>query len=106
MKLMMTFLIAGAIAFASETRTFVGTITDSMCGLDHKMMKITPEDKCVRECVRMSSQYKYVLHDGKNAYKLSDQETPTKFAAQKVKVTGVLYEKTGIIKVEKIESAK
>jgi hypothetical protein len=106
MKLIITLLMAGAIVFASETRTFVGTITDSMCGMDHKMMDITPEDKCVRECVRMSSQHKYVLHDGKRAYRLSDQETPAKFAAQKVKVTGVLYEKTGIIKVEKIETAK
>jgi hypothetical protein len=37
---------------------------------------------------------------------LSDQETPEKFAAQKVKVTGKLYPKTGVIAVEKIEPAK
>jgi hypothetical protein len=106
MKLILTLLFAGTIAFASETRVFTGTITDSMCGMDHKHMNISPDDKCVQKCVRMSAQYKYVLYDGKNSYRLSDQETPAKFAAKKVKVTGVLYKKTGIIKVENIEVAK
>ena len=46
------------------------------------------------------------LHDGSKMYVLSDQQTPEKFAAQKVKVTGTLYPKTRIIKVDKIEAAK
>ena len=46
---------------------------------------------------------KYALLVGNNVYVLSDQQTPEKFAAQKVKVTGVLYEKTKILKVDKIE---
>lgn len=74
MKLILTLLFAGTIAFASETRVFTGTITDSMCGMDHKHMNISPDDKCVQKCVRMSAQYKYVLYDGKNSYRLSDQE--------------------------------
>jgi hypothetical protein len=37
---------------------------------------------------------------------LSDQAAPERFAGQKVTVKGVLYEKTGIIKVESIEQAK
>ena len=36
---------------------------------------------------------------------LSDQQTAGKFAAKQVKVTGALYEKTGILKVDKIEAA-
>jgi hypothetical protein len=36
----------------------------------------------------------YVLFDGKNAYTLSDQQTPEKFAAQKVSVVGTLDAKT------------
>jgi hypothetical protein len=59
-----------------------------------------------RECVKNSKEVKYVLHDGKNTYKLSDQKTPEQFAAQKVKVTGTLFPKTGVIKVDKIEAAK
>ena len=45
------------------------------------------------------------FHDGKNLYVLSDQQTPEKFAGGKVRVKGVLYEKTRIIKVDSIEPA-
>lgn len=96
-------LFASTLALSAET--FVGVITDSMCGTKHGMMNITPDDKCVRECSKHGDT-KYVLWDGKKAYKLSDQETPEKFAAKRVKVTGKLFAKTGIIAVEKIEAAK
>lgn len=90
----------------SSRQTFTGVITDTMCGRDHTMMDIKPDAKCVRDCVKMGKTHKYALHDGKKMYVLSDQKLPEEFAAQKVKVTGVLYEKTGIIKVEKIEAVK
>jgi hypothetical protein len=106
MKCVLTFVVASAVLFASNaTRTFTGVITDSMCGADHKTMKISPDPKCVKDCVRMHEGSRYVLFDGKNTYKLSDQQTPEQFAAQRVKITGQLFEKTGIIKVEKIEAA-
>jgi hypothetical protein len=102
-----TLFLAGALALAAaETRTFTGVITDSMCGVNHASMNIAPDAKCVRDCVKMDKRYKYALYDGKKMYTLSDQQTPEKFAAQKVKVTGVLYEKTGIIKVDSIQPAK
>lgn len=91
---------------AAAPKTYTGTITDSMCVMNHKMMTITPDSKCARECVKNSKQVKYVLHDGQNTYKLSDQKTPEQFAAQKVKVTGTLFPKTGVIKVDKIEPSK
>ena len=97
------FLFLSTLLLSAET--FVGTITDSMCGQDHAAMKISPTDKCVRDCTKMGNT-KYVLHDGKKMYKLSDQETPGKFAAKKVKVTGKLFPKTGVIAVEKIEASK
>jgi hypothetical protein len=97
------FLLASTLALSAET--FVGVVTDSMCGMKHEAMNIAPTDKCVRECMKHGDT-KYVLYDGKNTYKLSDQQTPEKFAAQKVKVTGKLYAKTGIIAVEKIERVK
>lgn len=96
------FFLGSALALTADT--FTGVITDSMCGTNHTAMNVTPTDKCVRECMK-HGDVKYVLHDGKNTYKLSDQQTPEKFAAQKVKVTGKLYPKTGIIAVEKIETA-
>ena len=64
---------------------------------------VSPEARCVRDCVK-SGQYKYALLVGSQMYVLSDQQTPEKFAAQKVRVKGVLYEKTRILKVESITS--
>ena len=90
---------------ALSAGTFTGTITDSMCGQKHEKMSISPTDKCVRECMKHGNT-KYVLHDGNKTYRLSDQQTPEKFAAQKVRVTGKLYEKTGVIAVEKIEALR
>jgi len=103
-KLAAFVLCAGMAMAAGAPRTFTGVITDTMCGADHSHMGIKPDSKCVRECVRSGS--KYALWDGKKLYTLSDQQTPEKFAAERVKVTGTLFEKTGIIKVDKIEAAK
>jgi hypothetical protein len=90
----------------AQATTYVGVITDTMCGAKHTM-GIKPDSKCVIECVKSNpTKYKYALYDGKKIYVLSDQQTPEKFAAQKVKVTGILYEKTGVIDVKKIEPAK
>ena len=107
MKRVIFGLFAAAFAFAgSASRTFTGTITDSMCVADHAMMHVSPDTKCVRECAKAGGSVKYALFDGKNVYKLSDQQTPAEFAGQKVKVTGTLFTKTGIIQVEKIERLK
>jgi hypothetical protein len=108
MKTLAVLAIAfgGLLAAADQPRVFVGVITDTMCGAKHTM-GISPDAKCVRECVKMDpNKWKYALYDGKNVYTLSDQETPEKFAAERVKVTGVLNEKTKIIKVDKIEAAR
>jgi hypothetical protein len=90
----------------ANAATFTGIITDSMCGADHKAMNMGPDPDCVKACQKHGNGVKYVLWDGKKSYKLSDQSTPEQFAARKVTVTGTLYEKTGIIKVEKIEAAR
>lgn len=98
------FSLAGALGAASKTYT--GVVTDSMCGAKHTM-GISPEDKCVRVCVESDpKKWKYALLVGKDVYVLSDQQTPAQFAARKVTVTGTLYEKTKILKVDKIVAAK
>jgi hypothetical protein len=100
-------LAAGAAFAAGTSRTFTGVITDTMCGPNHAKMHVTPESKCVRECVHADpSTYKYALYDGKHVYVLSDQRTPEKFAARKVAVRGALDEKTSTIRVESIRLAK
>jgi hypothetical protein len=100
-----SLILAGALfQAAAGTQTFTGVVTDTMCGKDHSAMKVSPDSKCVLECVKAGS--KYALYDGKAVYVLSDQETPAKFAARKVKVTGVLDGKTKTIKVQSIQAAK
>ncbi len=97
---MMMLALAGGLLAADAPKTYVGIVTDTMCGADHSHMGIKPDAKCVRECVKMpGGKWKYALLVGKEVYTLSDQQTPEKFAAQKVKVTGVLFEKTRILKV-------
>lgn len=93
---MITIFLALALA-----ETFTGVVTDSMCGAKHTMMKDQPDDKCVKMCVKGSSDY--ALYDGQNVFKLSDQSKPAKFAAQRVRVTGTLDPKTKTIKVNTIE---
>lgn len=50
-------ILAGALfaAAADGGQTFTGVITDSMCGKDHAAMKVSPESKCVKECVKAGS---------------------------------------------------
>ena len=101
-------LIIGAalLAAADKPQKYTGVITDTMCGAKHTM-NITPDDKCVRECVKMDpSKTKYGLLVGRDVYVLSDQQTPDKFAAQKVTVTGTLFAKTKVLKVDSLEAAR
>ena len=93
-------MIAILLAFGLA-ETFTGVITDTMCGAKHTMMKDQPDDKCIKMCVKGSSEY--ALFDGRNVFKLSDQSKPAKFAAQKVKVTVTLDPKTKSIKISSIE---
>ena len=103
MKTLFILLTGAVLALgAAAPKTFTGVITDSMCGKDHAMMNVKPDSKCVLECVKAGS--KYALIDGNNVYELSDQKTPEKFAAQKVKVTGTLNGST--IQVQSITAAK
>ena len=101
--LTLSLLAVAALSAAQDRQTFTGTITDNMCArADHSRMQMGPTDAdCTRECIRAHGAM-YVLYDGKDAYTLSDQDTPSKFAAQKVRVTGTLDAKTKTIKVDSI----
>lgn len=97
---------SATLLLAASPQTYTGVITDTMCGAKHNM-GITPDSKCVRECVKSDpKKWKYALLVGNELYVLSDQQTPEQFAAQKVKVTGTLFPKTRILKVDKIEAVK
>ena len=103
-KTIAMILASAALMWAAGAQTFTGTVTDSMCGMDHKAMNMGADEKCVTECVKMGS--KYALFDGKNTYTLSDQKAAAGFAAKKVTVTGTLDEKTKTIQVTSIAAAK
>ena len=105
--LVLSAILAGvSVATAAETKTYSGVVTETMCAKSHAAMKSASNSKCVRDCVGDGSTYKYALFDGKNVYTLSDQTSPAKFAGQKVTVTGQLYAKTGILRVDRIEAAR
>ncbi len=42
-----------AVSLRAESRVLVGTITDTMCGANHKMMGSTPAPECTRQCVML-----------------------------------------------------
>jgi hypothetical protein len=108
MKPRILILVAiAAVAAAAGKQKFVGVITDSMCArADHSQMRMGPTDaECATACVQTHGAT-YVLYDGKQAWTLSDQETPAKFAGKKVTVTGTMDAKAGTLHVDSITAAK
>jgi len=102
----LTLIVTSAVlSFADGSKTYVGVITDTMCAGNHAAMKVTPDANCVKDYVRDGKAFQYALLDGSKVHKLSNQETPSQFAGRKVKVTGVLYTKTSILKVERIDAS-
>jgi hypothetical protein len=104
--LVVSTLAFGAIGAAPAPRTYTGIVTDTMCKLNHAHMGVTPDTKCVLLCVHSGQQYKFALAVGQNVYTLSDQQTPEEYAGLKVKVTGSLYTKTNILKLDRMEAAR
>jgi hypothetical protein len=106
-RLIWSLLAIAALGAAQGKRTFTGIITDSMCaGADHSKMQMGPTDaQCTLACIS-EHDATYILYDGKEAFDLSDQKMPEKFAGQKVMVIGRLDAKTKTIRVESISAAK
>ena len=104
--LILTSLILAALAGRQGTRTFTGIVTDSMCArADHSQMRMGATDaECTIACILAHGSI-YVLYDGENAYTLSDQEKPEKFAGQRVRVTGRLDAAARTIEMVSIAAA-
>ena len=96
-----------ALSAAPGKQTFTGVITDSVCAkAGHSQMQMGPTDaECTMACISIHGAT-FVLHDGKDVYTLSDQRTPEKFAAQKVRIIGTLDVRTKTIQVDSISAAK
>lgn len=105
-RLLFVLLFATTLA-APSTRTFTGTITDSMCDRgDHSGMRMGPTDaECAVACAE-EHDAAFVLYDGNDVYALSDQQAARRFVARKVTVAGVLDATTKKITVTSIVPAK
>jgi len=98
-------VFAACLFGADAPTTFVGVITDTMCGGNphSNMMKDKTDAECVRSCAH--GAYGYALFDGTTVMKLSDQKTPAKYAGARVSVTGVYDAKSKVLKVVSIAPA-
>jgi uncharacterized protein DUF5818 len=107
MKPVLVALFVLTAALPQATRTFNGTITDSMCErADHSRMRMGPTDaECAVACAEEHAA-PFVLYDGKDVYALSDQKAARGFVAQKVTVVGTLDARTNTIAVRSIAPAK
>lgn len=106
-RLIFGLLAVSSLSAAQEKQTFTGTITDEICATGgHAQMRMGPTDAdCTIACVE-AHDAKYVLYDGTDVYTLSDQQTPKKFAARKVRVVGTLDAKSKTIRVDSITAAE
>ncbi len=97
------FVLMATSAFAAD-QTWTGSISDKMCGADHKKMSGTMSDReCTLACEKKGSPFVLVA-DGK-AYPLAEHDADLRtHAGHTVKITGEL--KDGTIHVSKIAMMK
>ena len=105
--LLLSLLVVASLSAGQSTQTFTGIITDSECATgNHAQMRMGSTDaECTRACVSAHGA-SFVLYTGKEVFALTDQQTPDKFAGQKVRVTGTLDAKTKTIQVKSISAAQ
>src|SRR5262249_9935991 len=98
----MSLAFVGAIATFAQQQTFIGIVTDSMCGVSHMAKDKTPAE-CARLCVK--DCMKYALAVDKKVYTLEGHEAElSKLAGQKVTVKGTL--KADTVTVESVLLAR
>ncbi len=100
----MAVATAALLSASGAKHIYTGTVTDNMCGDNHRDMDMGPDSDCIRECVRLHGA-KYSLLIGKELYTLSNQVTPAQFVARKVVVRGLLDRATMTLQVESIAEA-
>jgi hypothetical protein len=108
MKAAVWVLCGVAMLFGPQgTATFTGVITDDGCaGVGHSRMRMGPTAaECTLACIDAHDS-SYVLEDGKDVFRLSDQKTPKGFAGRRVRVTGTLDAATRTIQVDAIAAVE
>lgn len=105
LTLALTAVLTWWPAFAASTQTFVGKVSDSMCGAKHSE-GVDPAT-CVRACVKKGSNYALVVGDKVYTLNTSNQAELDKLnslAWQQAKVTGSANGDT--ITVKSVAAAK
>src|SRR5260370_6029287 len=112
-------MLLGAGLTLAKDKSFTGEIYDSQCAKEGSHAKMMAKEgmagkendpmgraMCTKNCVNKMGG-KYVLFDvaKKTVYELADQQKPTDFAGQKVKVTGSYNKETKTIHVTSIQAA-
>ena len=86
-------LILSSSAVPQTENTWDGFVTDTHCGTNcQRTSAMTPDRACVQRCVKNGS--KYGLWYGDHVYALEPQSQAAGFAAESVRVTGVLTGET------------
>lgn len=102
-------------AFGEEIRVFHGEIADSQCAMNvhsltrshQEMLKSKSMGGTSASCALYCIKYlggDFVLSSKKDVYRLDNQAEASKFAGEKVKITGTLTPKGETIHVMKIEA--
>jgi hypothetical protein len=92
-------LLLSSLSFAQNQKAWDGFITDTHCGTHcQRTSDMKPDKACVRLCVRKGS--KYGLWYGNQVYELEPQARLAQFAAEDVRVTGVMV--NGTIQIQSI----
>lgn len=104
--LSITLLVLAAAAFmgAAKSQTYVGEVSDAMCGTKHMMDN---KAECTRACVQKGSNYALVVGDKVYTLQTSNKaalDELNTLAGEKAKVTGTANGDT--IEVSKVAAAK
>jgi hypothetical protein len=97
-------VMSTALIAAAADQTWTGTVSDKMCGTNHKAMDSNLSDRdCTLACTKGGTPY--ALVSGDKVYQLSGHEVDLKaHAGHSVKITGEMRRDT--IRVSRVEMPK
>lgn len=102
---LLLFPVPAGLELSAE-RVYVGFITDTECGPDHRLMIATgnmgqDDAECTRKCVRMGATWGFVEEGSETFYQLDDQDTPPRLVGRRVCIEGRLEGDTILVSVLK-----
>lgn len=99
-------------ADAQRSLNLVGEIMDSRCAIDGSHDKIMKQNgtknakDCTLQCAKTSGSFVLIDPETKTVYQLDDQQKPSTFAGQRVRISGTYDEPSKTMHIESIQSAE